>query len=138
MTSLMGWAKVTPSCLSARSAATGDLAGAAEVPLRMPAPTTALLAPSPAGGQQPPMWAQFLPFVLLGLIFYFLLIAPARKKQKQTSEMLANLKNGDKVVTTGGIHGKIVGVTDQIIQLRVADGVKIEVSKSAVAGKLPD
>lgn len=84
------------------------------------------------------MWAQFLPFVLLGLIFYFLLIAPARKKQKQTSEMLANLKNGDKVVTTGGIHGKIVGVTDQIIQLRVADGVKIEVSKSAVAGKLPD
>jgi preprotein translocase subunit YajC len=98
----------------------------------------AALAPSPQGGAQPPAWVQFMPFVLLGLIFYFLLFAPARRKQKQLNEMLSSLKNGDKVVTSGGIHGKVVGVTEQIIQLRIADGVKIDVSKSAISGKLPE
>ena len=76
----------------------------------------------------------FLPFVLIIGIFYFLLIAPARKKQKAHAEMLKNLKNGDKVITQGGIYGTVVGVADQVVQIRIADGVKIEVAKHAVGG----
>jgi preprotein translocase subunit YajC len=68
-------------------------------------------------------------------VFYFLLIAPARKKQKQHAEMLHSLKNGDKVVTSGGIYGTIVGVADHIVQLRIADQVKIDVAKHAIADR---
>ena len=91
------------------------------------------LAPSP-GGEQPNMLVQFAPFILIFVIFYFLLIAPQRKRQKKHAEMIAALKNGDKVVTQGGLHGTIAGVSDSVVQVRVADGVKIEVSKSAIAG----
>lgn len=100
----------------------------------------ALLAmgPSPAPGQQPSFWVQVLPLLLMGVVFYFLLIAPQRRRQKQLQEMLASLKSGDAIVTSGGIHGKVVGVTDQIVQVRIADGVRIDVSRSAIAAKLPD
>lgn len=67
-------------------------------------------------------------------IFYFMLIMPAQRRQKKVSEMLRNLKNGDKVVTSGGIYGTIVGLEGDAIQLRIADQVKIKVSRSAVAG----
>ena len=77
-------------------------------------------------------------FGTIALIFYFLLIAPARRQRKQAAEMLAGLKNGDKVVTSGGIHGKIVGVTDDIVQLRISDGVKIELNKSAIGTRQSD
>jgi preprotein translocase subunit YajC len=91
-----------------------------------------LLIPSQGEGQS------FLPtLILIALmfaIFYFLLIAPARKKQKRLQEMINNLKNGDRVVTTGGMYGTVVGISEQIIQLRIAEKVKIDISKSAVAG----
>ena len=99
---------------------------------------TFLLSSSPAGGEAPSAWMQLFPFVLMALIFYFLLFAPERRRRKQTQEMLSALRNGDKIVTTGGLHGKVVGVTDQIIQLRIADGVKVEVARTAVASKLND
>ena len=99
---------------------------------------TFLLSSSPQGGEAPSAWMQLFPFVLMALIFYFLLFAPERRRRKQTQEMLSALRNGDKIVTTGGLHGKVVGVTDQIIQLRIADGVKVEVSRSAVTSKLKD
>ena len=97
-----------------------------------------LMAPSPQDGASSSGWLQLVPFVLMAAVFYFLLFAPERKRRKQHSEMLQNMKNGDTVVTSGGIHGKVVGLTDQIIQLRIADGVKIEVSRSAVASKVSD
>ncbi len=99
---------------------------------------TFLMASSPEGGEAPSALMQLFPFILMAVIFYFLLFAPERKRRKKTQEMLATLRNGDKVVTSGGIHGKVVGVTDQIIQLRIADGVKIEVSRSAVSSKISD
>ncbi|MGC2754661.1 MAG: preprotein translocase subunit YajC [Candidatus Acidiferrum sp.] len=89
------------------------------------------------------LWAQApqasgLPFIIsMGAIFvlmYLLLIMPAQRRQKKVSEMLRNLKNGDKVVTNGGIYGTIVGLDDDSIQLRVADQVKIKVSRNAIAG----
>jgi preprotein translocase subunit YajC len=97
-----------------------------------------LMAPTPQDGAGSSGWLQLTPFILMAAVFYFLLFAPERKRRKQHGEMLQNLKNGDTVVTSGGIHGKVVGLTEQIIQLRIADGVKIEVSRSAVASKVSD
>jgi preprotein translocase subunit YajC len=104
------------------------------------APTLAMLlmGPAPQGGEAAPGWVQLVPFALMALVFYFLLIAPERRRRKQTNEMLSNLKNGDRVITSGGLHGRVVGLSDQIIQLRIAEGVKIEVARSAVASKLAD
>ncbi len=99
--------------------------------MRQPEP---LLAAAPAGSQAPSFLVNFVPILLIFVVFYFLLIAPARKKQKRHAELLQNLKAGDKVVTSGGIRGTIVGVTDEIVQLRIADQVKIDVDKSAIAG----
>ncbi len=78
----------------------------------------------------------FLHFlVLMGiiyLIFYFLLIRPQAKKQKQHREMLQNLKKGDRVVTSGGLHGMVTKVKDEVAVLQVAENVRIEVSKNAI------
>ena len=96
----------------------------------------AILAfPPPATeGQQPNPLVQFIPFILIFVVFYLLVFAPMRKKQKRHAEMLGQIKAGDRVITNGGIHGTVVGVTDHIIQLRIADKVKIEISKSAISG----
>ena len=76
---------------------------------------------------------QFLPLVAVGLVFYFLLILPNQRRQKQQQEMVATLKNGDRVITSGGIHGTIVGLKDEFIVLRVPpEQVKLEVLRSAV------
>jgi len=79
------------------------------------------------------MFMSFLPMIMIFVVFYFLMIAPARKKQKKHTEMLQNLKNGDRVITNGGIHATVVGVADNVIQLRIADKVKIDVSRQAIA-----
>jgi preprotein translocase subunit YajC len=76
----------------------------------------------------------FLPLILIMVIFYFLMIMPAQRRQKKVSEMLKNLKNGDKVITNGGIYGTIVGLEGDAVQLRIAEQVKIKVSRSAIAG----
>lgn len=76
----------------------------------------------------------FLPFLLIIAVFYLMLVRPNQKKQKVWQEMLANLKPGDKVTTTGGMRGTVLSIKDDALQLRVPpDGVKIEVIKSAIA-----
>jgi preprotein translocase subunit YajC len=75
-----------------------------------------------------------LPMVLIMVIFYFLMIMPAQRRQKKVAEMLKNLKTGDKVITNGGIHGTIAGLEDDAVQLRIAEQVKVKVSRSAIAG----
>jgi preprotein translocase subunit YajC len=84
---------------------------------------------SPLGGA-----LGFLPILLIIVIFYFLMIMPAQRRQKKVAEMLKNLKNGDKVVTNGGIYGTIVGLENDAVQLRIAEQVKIKISRSAIAG----
>jgi preprotein translocase subunit YajC len=74
----------------------------------------------------------FLPLVLILGIFYLIVFLPARRRQKKLQDMIDNLKAGDKVVTSGGIYGTIVGFKDDRIQLRVAENVKIELSRNAV------
>jgi preprotein translocase subunit YajC len=80
----------------------------------------------------------FLPLLVIMVIFYVLLILPAQRRQKKTQQMLVALKNGDKVVTNGGIYGTIVGLEGDTVQLRIADQVKVKMSRSAVAGLQPD
>jgi len=83
---------------------------------------------------QPSGIALFLPLILIMVIFYFLVMFPAQRRQKRVTEMLKNLKNGDKVITNGGIYGTIVGLEGDAIQLRIADQVKIKISRAAIAG----
>ncbi len=70
------------------------------------------------------------------LVFYFLLIRPQSKRAKETQRMLAELKKGDEVVTTGGIIGRISGIKDTEITLQVQEGVRIRIQRSAVTGRL--
>ena len=79
-----------------------------------------------------------IPMLLIVFIFYFLMIMPAQRRQKKVTEMLKNLKNGDKVITNGGIFGTVVGLEDDAIQLRIADQVKIKISRNAIVGLQPE
>jgi preprotein translocase subunit YajC len=82
-------------------------------------------APNPA--------LQFAPYILIGLVFYFLLFRPMQKQKKQQQDMIAALKSGDTVVTTGGITGTVVTVDNDTIVLRVKpDNVKLQFARSAV------
>lgn len=86
-------------------------------------------APTPAPGN--PLMS-FLPLIFIFVIFYFLLIRPQQKKQKDHQKLVSGLKTGDKVVTTAGIHGLITNVKDATVTIKVADNVKIEFDKAAV------
>lgn len=83
-----------------------------------------------------------LPFVAIFAVMYFLLIRPQQKERKrieeETQAFRASLKNGDKVITSGGIYGVVTSVRDDTVQLRIADAVKIEVLRSAVASRQPE
>ena len=95
---------------------------------------SANLALSLVAQGQPGGIALFLPLILIMVIFYFLMILPAQRRQKKVTEMLSTLKNGDKVITNGGIYGTIVGLEGDTVQLRIAEQVKMKVARSAIAG----
>ena len=80
------------------------------------------------------MWLQFVPFAIVLAIFYFIILLPMKKKQQKVDAFLAALKVGDKIVTTGGIYGQITRLNDQVVQLQIADKVRIDVAKAAVGG----
>ena len=82
--------------------------------------------------------AGFLPLILIFVVFYFLLIRPQQKKAKEHQNFLTNLKKGDDVMTSGGIHGRITGMTDTIVTLEIADGVRIKVNRPAVLASSAD
>src|SRR5688500_11523251 len=77
---------------------------------------------------------QFLPFAMILAIFYFLILMPMKRRQKKVQEFQEALKVGDKVVLTSGIHGLITRVSDNIVQLQIADRVRIDVSRAAIGG----
>lgn len=85
----------------------------------------------PEGGS---LWIQFVPFALVIAIFYFIILLPAKRKQQKVQAFLDGLKVGDRVITTGGIHGQVTKLTDQIVQLQVADKVRIEIARASVGG----
>src|SRR5580692_1407140 len=92
------------------------------------APAILFAAQSPGNGL-----IAFLPLAIIMVIFYVLLILPAQRRQKKTQAMLNALKNGDKVVTSGGLYGTIVGLEPDAVQLRIAEQVKVKVARSAIA-----
>ena len=87
---------------------------------------------APGAGSSPIL--QLVPYVLMFAIFYFILIAPMRKQQKKTKEMLANLKKGDRVITSGGIYGQVAQIEDQFVWVKIADTVKVKMARSAITG----
>jgi preprotein translocase subunit YajC len=76
---------------------------------------------------------QLIPLIFLFAVFYFLLIRPQKKQQKQHQMMISNLKKNDQVVTSGGIHGTIVAVKDKTFALRIDEGTKIQIDKNAIS-----
>lgn len=81
-------------------------------------------------------WSFIIMMLVIFGIFYFLMIRPQQKKQKELQTMLSNLAYGDMVMTTGGIHGKITGLADAVITLEIADKVRIKVARSAIGSVL--
>lgn len=98
-----------------------------------------IIAMSPQGGADggSGMISTVIMFGAMFLIFYFMIIRPQQKKAKEREAMLNNLEKGDKIVTTGGIHGSVSGIEDKTILLQISDNVKIKVERSAIGVILP-
>ena len=94
------------------------------------------MGPQPGGGSSASGFSVFVPLVLMFLVFYFLLIRPQQKKTRQHQDMLKDLKVGDRVMTTGGLYGTIVAGGDHIVKLEIAEKVRVDVSRSHIAGKV--
>ncbi|HBG46898.1 MAG TPA: preprotein translocase subunit YajC [Deltaproteobacteria bacterium] len=77
------------------------------------------------------------PLIILFVIFYFLLIRPQQKRAKEHRQMMAAVQKGDNIVTSSGIHGKVVTVNEDTVMVEIADGVKIKMSKESVAVRKP-
>jgi preprotein translocase subunit YajC len=93
----------------------------------------ALGGPPLDGGQQPNPIASLLPFALMFLVLYLLILRPQMKKQKDQQRLVDELEKNDAIVTSGGIHGTILNIKDDILVVKIADNVKIEVSRAAVS-----
>ncbi len=87
-------------------------------------------------GQGDPLMS-LLPLVLIFAVFYFLLIRPQNKRQKEHKELVANLGVGDEVVTGGGVLGKVIEAKDQFVHVQVADGVVLKVQRHTIGGVMP-
>jgi preprotein translocase subunit YajC len=84
-----------------------------------------------------PMWSFVVPMIFMVVIFYFLLIRPQQKKAKDHKALLDNLKEGDQIITSGGMIGTIINIDDQIVNLEIADRVRIKIGRPYIAGFAP-
>ena len=96
------------------------------------APVVTAQVPPGCGGQG---GVQMLMIMLMLGVFYFILIRPAQKRERQRKQMLDSIKKGDLIVTTGGLLGRVSGLTDQVVTLDVAEKIRLRVLRSHVAGK---
>ncbi|MGQ1948122.1 preprotein translocase subunit YajC [Geofilum sp. OHC36d9] len=94
------------------------------------------MAPQAAEGGNPLM--SLLPFLLIIVVFYFFMIRPQMKRQKELRKYREALKKGDKIITTGGIYGKVAEVKDDHVVMEIADNVKIKIDKTAVIMDMSD
>ena len=90
------------------------------------------LAASPDSQVSP--LVQLIPFALVLAIFYFVILLPMKRRQKKVQEFLAALKVGDRVVTSGGIYGSITKLSEQSVQLQIAQNVRVDIARSAIVG----
>lgn len=86
-----------------------------------------------APGGEAGSFGMFMPLIIMFAIFYFLLIRPQQKKQKDHREMIAAIKKGDKVITSGGLHGVVTGTTDTSMTIEVAPKIRVKVERGFVA-----
>ncbi len=86
-----------------------------------------------AGGEGAGGFAGFIPLILMFVIFYFLLIRPQQKRTKEHRQMISNLKKGDRIITSGGIHGRITGLDESTLTVEIADKVRVKVARGNVA-----
>ncbi|HHP7236588.1 MAG TPA: preprotein translocase subunit YajC [Desulfobacterales bacterium] len=81
-------------------------------------------------------FAGFIPLILMFVIFYFLLIRPQQKKTKEHRQMIANLSKGDRIITSGGIYGRITGMDETTLTVEIADKVRVKVARGNVGAKV--
>ena len=93
-----------------------------------------LLAMGAPSAGAPSAWVQLMPFVLVVGIFYFVILLPMKRRQQKVQTFLAALKVSDRIVTSGGLYGTITRLSDQSVQVQVADKVRVEMSRSAIVG----
>ena len=93
-----------------------------------------LLAMGTPGPGAPSAWVQLLPFVLVLGIFYFIILLPMKRRQQKVQAFLSALKEGDRIVTSGGLFGTITRLSEQSVQLQIANNVRVEISRNAVVG----
>ncbi|BBO72739.1 hypothetical protein DSCW_01560 [Desulfosarcina widdelii] len=79
-------------------------------------------------------FASFIPLILMFVIFYFLLIRPQQKKTKEHKQMIENLKTGDRIITSGGLHGRVTGVSESTLTVEIAEKVRVKVNRGSVSG----
>jgi len=91
------------------------------------------MGPQPGGGSQGSAWMSFLPIILIFVVFYFLLIRPQQKRAKDHRNLLGNIKEGDQILTTGGIYGKITGIREDKITVEISDKVRVKVNRGHIA-----
>ncbi len=88
---------------------------------------------SQQGGQGSSGYMGIVMIVAIFAVFYFLLIYPKQREQKKHAQMLSELKKGDEVITTSGMHGKVVGVSDRVVVLRISEDCKVEFERTHIA-----
>lgn len=86
-----------------------------------------------ATGQGAGGFTSLIPIILMFVIFYFLLIRPQQKKSKEQREMISQLKKGDRIVTSGGLHGRITATGEQTMTVEIADKVRVKITRGSVA-----
>ncbi len=91
------------------------------------------MSPGGGGGTGSQIWS-FLPIIFIFVIFYFLLIRPQQKQKKEHQNLLANLKVGDNVLTSGGIYGRVTGLKDDKVTVEISDKVRVKVNRGHIAG----
>ncbi len=94
----------------------------------------AMGGPPGGGGGQGSQIMSFLPIIFIFVIFYFLLIRPQQKRSKEHKALLANVKVGDTILTTGGIYGKVTGMRDDVVTVEISDKVRVKVNRGHIAG----
>jgi preprotein translocase subunit YajC len=92
-------------------------------------------ADAPAASQNP--LGGFFPLIVIFVIFYFFLIRPQQKKAKEHTNLLNALKKDDKIITSGGLYGTVVNVKGEVVEVKIAENVKVQVAKSAIATVVP-
>ncbi len=96
----------------------------------------AQVLPSEPGGSGGGGLGFFLPLIAFGLIMYALIIRPQQRQQKEHKKMISEIKRGDQIITSGGMHGRVTGVADDVITLEIADRVRIKLNKSGVGSRI--